>query len=93
MWCVIYVAELGSRVVHFDLSGSQQLLFFTHARERDLMLFRAILCGGVWLLGSMSTSGLLAEVLSVSWLVMWFVWSLDSITVGHFSPAGCVLPL
>ena len=31
-----------------DLKGSLQLLTSTHLRERDKMLLRAILCGGVW---------------------------------------------
>ena len=31
-----------------DLKGSLQLLTSSHLRERDKMLLRAILCGGVW---------------------------------------------
>ena len=31
-----------------DLKGSLQLLNSTHLRDRDKMLLRAILCGGVW---------------------------------------------
>ena len=31
-----------------DLKGSLQLLTSTHLRDRDKMLLRAILCGGVW---------------------------------------------
>ena len=31
-----------------DLQGSLQLLDSSHLRERDKMLLRAILCGGVW---------------------------------------------
>ena len=31
-----------------DLKGSLQLLNSTHQRDRDKMLLRAILCGGVW---------------------------------------------
>ena len=32
----------------FDFSGSMQLLFSSHLRERDKMLLRSILSGGVW---------------------------------------------
>ena len=32
----------------FDVYGSHQLLASSHLRERDRMLFRAILSGGVW---------------------------------------------
>ena len=39
----------GFRSVEFaDLKGSLQLLNSTHLRDRDKMLLRAILCGGVW---------------------------------------------
>ena len=39
----------GFRCVQFaDLKGSLQLLNSTHLRDRDKMLLRAILCGGVW---------------------------------------------
>ena len=39
----------GFRGVEFaDLKGSLQLLNSTHLRDRDKMLLRAILCGGVW---------------------------------------------
>ena len=39
----------GFRCVHFaDFKGSLQQLTSSHLRERDKMLFRAILCGGVW---------------------------------------------
>ena len=31
-----------------DLKGSLQQLVSSHLRERDIMLFRATLCGGVW---------------------------------------------
>ena len=31
-----------------DFQGSSQLLTSSHLRERDEMLLRAILCGGVW---------------------------------------------
>ena len=31
-----------------DLKGSLQLLNSTHLRDRDKMLLRAIMCGGVW---------------------------------------------
>ena len=31
-----------------DIKGSLQLLNSTHLRDRDKMLLRAILCGGVW---------------------------------------------
>ena len=31
-----------------DVEGSLQLLTSSHLRERDKMLLRAILCGGVW---------------------------------------------
>ena len=37
-WCVEFA----------DLKGSLQLLTSSHLRERDKMLLRAILCGGVW---------------------------------------------
>ena len=37
-WCVEFA----------DLKGSLQLLNSTHLRDRDKMLLRAILCGGVW---------------------------------------------
>ena len=32
----------------FDIYGSHQLLVSSHFRERDKMLLRAILSGGVW---------------------------------------------
>ena len=32
----------------FDINGSHQLLVSSHLRERDKMLLRAILSGGVW---------------------------------------------
>ena len=39
----------GFRGVEFaDLKSSVQLLTSSHLRERDKMLLRAILCGGVW---------------------------------------------
>ena len=39
----------GFRGVEFaDIKGSLQLLNSTHLRDRDKMLLRAILCGGVW---------------------------------------------
>ena len=39
----------GFRGVQFaDFKGSLQLLTSSHLRERDKMLLRAILCGGVW---------------------------------------------
>ena len=39
----------GFRGVEFaDLEGSLQPLNSTHLRDRDKMLLRAILCGGVW---------------------------------------------
>ena len=39
----------GFRCVQFaDLKGSLQLLTSTHLTDRDKMLLRAILCGGVW---------------------------------------------
>ena len=31
-----------------DIKGSVQLLNSSHLRQRDKMLLRAILCGGVW---------------------------------------------
>ena len=37
-WCVEFA----------DFQGSLQLLTSSHLRERDKMLLRAILCGGVW---------------------------------------------
>ena len=37
-----------SGVEFADLKGSLQLLNSTHLRDRDKMLLRAILCGGVW---------------------------------------------
>ena len=43
-----------------DLKGSLQLLGSTHLRERDKMLLRAIMCGGVWngfLLGKAKKEG------------------------------------
>ena len=33
---------------YVDFKGSLQLLTSSHLRERDKMLLRAILCGGVW---------------------------------------------
>ena len=39
----------GFRGVQFaDFQGSLQLLTSSHLRERDKMLLRTILCGGVW---------------------------------------------
>ena len=35
-------------VSYADVQGSVQLLTSSHLRERDKMLLRAILCGGVW---------------------------------------------
>ena len=44
-----FLSEKGFRGVEFaDLQGSLQLLNSTHLRDRDKMLLRAILCGGVW---------------------------------------------
>ena len=37
-----------AQVSAFIIKGSLQLLNSTHLRDRDKMLLRAILCGGVW---------------------------------------------
>ena len=44
-----FLRERGFGEVEFaDFQGSLQLLTSSHQRERDKMLLRAILCGGVW---------------------------------------------
>ena len=46
---LIFASVRGSGVVlGFDIYGSHQLLVSSHLRERDKMLLRAILSGGVW---------------------------------------------
>ena len=52
-WRFRVIAQLaerkGFRGVQFaDFQGSLQLLTSSHLRDRDKMLLRAILCGGVW---------------------------------------------
>ena len=52
-WRYLVFAKLaereGFRGAQFaDFKGSLQLHTSSHLRERDKMLFRAILCGGVW---------------------------------------------
>ena len=46
---VILTSRKGFRGGPFlDCEGTRQLLFSDHLRERDKMLLRSILCGGVW---------------------------------------------
>ena len=59
---LVFFAKLSERkgAEYADLKGFLQLLTSSHLRERDKMLLRAILCGGVW-------NGFLASSVAKGW--------------------------